>query len=98
MATSKQYSNMNDKTTVIKYLGELHFVDSGGSTLATGAQAPQILPAPQIFGHSSSATGWINWFYSKFRLAVVATQMMRAQAPKYFFLEPPLFVEQINTQ
>jgi len=24
-----------------------------------GAQAPQILPRPQIFGHSSSATGWI---------------------------------------
>ena len=28
--------------------------------------------------------------YSKFRLAVVASQMMRGQAPKYFFLEPPL--------
>jgi len=28
---------------------------------------------------------------SKFRLAVVVSQMMRGQAPKYFFLEPPLF-------
>jgi len=28
--------------------------------------------------------------YSKFRLAVVASQMMRGQATKYFFLEPPL--------
>jgi len=46
--------------------------------------------APQIFGHSSSATGWINCFYSKFRLAVVASQMMRGQAPQIFFLEPPL--------
>jgi len=47
---------------------------SGGSTLGPGgAQVPQILPTPQIFGHSSSATGWINWFYSKFRLAVVAS-------------------------
>jgi len=26
----------------------------------------------------------------KFRLAIVASQMMRGQAPKYFFLEPPL--------
>ena len=26
----------------------------------------------------------------KFRLAVVASQMMRGQAPKYFVLEPPL--------
>ena len=26
----------------------------------------------------------------KFRLAVVASQMIRGQAPKYFFLEPPL--------
>jgi len=41
--------------------------------------------APQIFGHSSSATGWINWFYSKFCLAVVASQMMRGQAPQIFF-------------
>ena len=58
-----------------------------------GAQAPKSCPAlPPIFGHSSSATGWINWFYSKFRLDVVASQMMRGQlpSPKYFFLEPPL--------
>ena len=55
-----------------------------------GAQAPKSCPSSQIFGYSSSATGWINWFYSKFRLAVVASQMMRGQAPKYFFLEPPL--------
>jgi len=41
--------------------------------------------APQIFEHSSSATGWINWFYSKFRLSVVASQMMRDQAPKNIF-------------
>jgi len=47
-------------------------------------------PPPQIFGHSSSATGWINWFYRKFRLSVVACQMMRGQAPQIFFLEPPL--------
>jgi len=34
---------------------------------ARGAQAPQILPKPpKCFGHSSSATGWINWFYSNF--------------------------------
>ena len=65
---------------------------SGGSTLGPGGTGPQILPRspPQIFGHRSSATGWINWFYSKFRLAVIASQMMRGQAPKYFFLEPPL--------
>ena len=50
-----------------------------------GAQLPPILHSPPIFGHSSSATGWINWFYSKFRLAVVASQMMRGQAPKIFF-------------
>jgi len=56
-----------------------------------GGTGPQILPSlPPDFGHSSSATGWINWFYSKFRLAVVASQVMRGQAPKYFFLEPPL--------
>jgi len=29
-----------------------------------GAQPPNLAQAPQIFGHSSSATGWINWFYS----------------------------------
>jgi len=30
-----------------------------------GGTGPQILPRPpQIFGHSSSATGGINWFYS----------------------------------
>ena len=46
---------------------------------------PNIAQARQIFGHSSSATGWINWFYSKFRLAVVASQMMRGQAPQIFF-------------
>ena len=52
-----------------------------------GAQVPKSCPAPppQIFGHCSSATGWINWFYSKFRLAVVASQMMRGQAPQIFF-------------
>jgi len=48
---------------------------------------PNLAQPPQIFGHSSSATGWINWFYSKFRLAVVASQMMRGQAPQIFFLE-----------
>ena len=53
---------------------------------ARGAQAPQIWPSPPpIFGHSSSVTGWINWFYSKFRFAVVASQMMRGQAPQIFF-------------
>ena len=59
----------------------------GGSTLGPGGTGlPQILPrSPQIFGHSSSATGWINWFYSKFRLAVVASQIMRGQAPQIFF-------------
>jgi len=50
-----------------------------------GAQAPISCPGPQIFGHSSSATGRINWFYCKFRLAVVASQMMRGQAPQIFF-------------
>ena len=61
---------------------------SSGSTLGPGGTAPKSCPAPapQIFGHSSSATGWIKRFYSKFRLAVVASQMMRRQAPKYFFL------------
>ena len=49
-----------------------------------GAQAPKSCPGPQIFGHSSSVS--INWFYSKFRLAVVASQMICAgQAPQIFF-------------
>ena len=65
--------------------------NSGGSTFGSrGHRPPNLAQAPQIFGHSSSATGWINWFYSKFRLAVVASQMMRGQAPQIFFLEPPL--------
>ena len=51
-----------------------------------GTGTPNLSQPPlQIFGHSSSATGWINWFYSKFRLAVVASQMMRGQAPQIFF-------------
>ena len=29
--------------------------------------------------------GWINWFYSICHLVAVASQMMRSQAPKYFF-------------
>jgi len=61
-------------------------VCSGGSTLGPGGTGPpNLAQAPQIFGHSSSATGWINWFYSKFRLSVVASQMMRGQAPQIFF-------------
>ena len=59
-----------------------------------GYRPPKSCPGLHIFGHNSSATGWINWFYSKFRLAVVASQMMRGQAPKYFFLEPPLDVHE----
>ena len=66
---------------------------SGCSTLGPGGHSPppKSYPAPQKkFGHSSSATGWINLFYSKFRLAVIASQIMRGQAPQIFFLEPPL--------
>ena len=31
-----------------------------------GTPPPNLAQAPQIFGHSSSAIGWINWFYSNF--------------------------------
>jgi len=59
---------------------------SGGFTLGPGGhRPPDLAQAPQIFGHSSSGTGWINWFYSKFRLAIVASQMMRGLAPQIFF-------------
>ena len=45
----------------------LGLLGSGGSTLGPGGTGPPTLAqAPQIFGHSSSATGWINWFYSNF--------------------------------
>ena len=65
---------------------------SGGSTLGPGGhRPPKSCLAPPIFGHSSSATGWINWFYSKFRLVVVASQVIGARPPKYFFPEPPLW-------
>jgi len=61
---------------------------------ARGAQAPQILPRPrQIFRvitvHKLLNTGQLDTVV----LLVVASQMMRARPPKYFFLEPPLPVQ-----
>ena len=62
--------------------------------MGQGAQVPQILPnTPQFL--DTVVLLLIELIGSivislKFRLAVVASQMMRGQAPKYFFLEPPL--------
>ena len=58
-----------------------------------GGTGPQILPSPPFL--DTVVLLLVELIGSivislKFRLEVVASQMMRGQAPKYFFLEPPL--------
>jgi len=68
-------------------------VHSGGSRLGLGGTPPNLAQAPQIFRVITVPkllnTGQLDTVV----LLVVASQMMRGQgrqAPKYFFLEPPL--------
>ena len=57
-----------------------------------GTGPPNLAQAPQIFRvitvHKLLNTGQLDTVV----LLVVASQMMRGQAPKYFFLEPPLVI------
>ena len=65
---------------------------SGGSRLGQRGTGPQILPSPPPPFLDTVVLLLVELIGSivNFAIAVVASQMMRGQAPKYFFLEQPL--------